>query len=61
MNRRTNILNNILYMLITFGGLFAVVLVCNKYHQASLITVVGWVLLGGVVAGLFNALDDTTF
>lgn len=55
MNRRTNILNNILYMLITFGGLFAVVLVCNKYHQASLITVVGWVLLGGVVAGLFNA------
>ncbi len=52
MKRRTNIINNVLSMLITFGALIAVVFVCNNNYSAQIMEVIGFILLGAILAGL---------
>ncbi len=57
MKRRVNIINNVLSMLITLGALIAVVLVCNNNYYGSIIKIVGFIVLGAIIAGFIVAVS----
>ena len=55
MSRRTNIINNVLTFILTFGALFAVVYICNnRFATQKFINVALWIILGAIVAGVLN-------
>lgn len=55
MTRRTNIINNVISMLLMLGGLFAVVYFCDLNYKPQLIITIVWVVVGAIVAGFINA------
>ncbi len=55
MKRTTNIINNVLSMAILFGGLIAVVLVCNMNYSGELFEIIGYIVLGAIVSGFVVA------
>lgn len=56
MKRRTNLINNALSLLLTMGAFFAVIYFCDlRYVQAEMITVILYVVVGAIIAGIFNA------
>ena len=55
MSKRTNFINNLITLVLTFGALFAVVLICDNKYGVTLGSVIGWIMLGAFVAGLVNA------
>ncbi len=57
MKRTANIINNVLSMLITFGALVAVVLVCNKYYYGEPFKILGLILLGAILSGFLIAVS----
>ena len=56
MSRRVNFINNVLVMVLTVAGLFAVVLVANGSYSASMGTVIGYFALSAVIAGFICTL-----
>ena len=56
MNRRINIISNILSFLVTMGSLFVVMIVSNQNYSETLINVICFVALGAIISGFFNAL-----
>lgn len=56
MNRRLNIISNVLSFLLTIGSLFVVMLVSNQNYSDTLINVICFVAIGAIVAGFINAL-----
>lgn len=55
MSRRTNIINAVLTLILTFGALFAVVYVCDyRYAVNNIFSVLVWVVIGAVLAGVLN-------
>ena len=54
MSRRTNIINNVIYLLLTMGALFAVVYICNERYNEQLFNVMLKFLVGTIIAGLIN-------
>ena len=54
MSRRTNVINNILSMLITVAAVFLVAQICNvRYTGVNFFGVICLLVLGAVVAGFF--------
>ncbi len=53
MSRRTNLINNVLYMALTLVALFVVVYICNNRYSTQLLDVGSKYLLGAVIASLF--------
>lgn len=57
MNRRTNIINNVLSMGLTLIALMAVILVGSEYFYVDSIEVIGYVVLGAIIAGFIVAIS----
>ena len=55
MNKRASFINNLITLILTFGALFTVVLICDNKYGVTLGSVIGWIILGAVIAGLVNA------
>ncbi len=55
MKRRTNIINNVLSMALTFGALIAVVLICNNNYIGSMFEIIGFIILGAIISGFIVA------
>ncbi|MBE5750589.1 MAG: hypothetical protein E7346_06975 [Clostridiales bacterium] len=54
MTRRTNIINNVIYMALTMGALFGIIMVCNERYTTEIFQVVLRFLVGAILAGLLN-------
>lgn len=54
MKRRTNLINNVLYMAFTMIALFLVVYLCNGRFKEDMLTLILMFAVGAVVAGLIN-------
>lgn len=52
MSRRKNLINNILYVLITLGALFTLVYVCSQRYYSNLWMALLKICVGAIVAGL---------
>ncbi len=58
MKRTTNIISNVLSMLLMLGSLVAVILICNsKYTADSIFEIIGYIVLGALIAGFLTALS----
>ncbi len=51
MTRRKNLINNILYVLITLGALFMLVYVCSQRYYSNVFMALLKICVGGLVAG----------
>ncbi len=54
MKRRTNLISNIIYLLLTMGALFVALFVCNNRYSEDLFSVIIKFLVGAIVAGFIN-------
>ncbi len=58
MKRKTNVINNVLSLLLTFSALIAVVLICNsKYTAGSIIEIIGYITIGAIISGFIVAVS----
>jgi len=55
MSKRTNIIFNVLTIVLTAGAIFCVAFLANNYYVGELIKIVGFLILGTLVASIINA------
>jgi len=54
MSRRTNLINNIVYMGLTMAALFGVIFVCNERYTDNVVGVMLKLSIGAIIAGVLN-------
>lgn len=55
MNRKVNIVNSVINIAVTVVGLLAVLITADRFYSESTWTVILYLIVGGVVGGLFTA------
>lgn len=54
MKRRTNLINNAIYLLLTMGALFGVLMICNNRYSEDIFPVLLKFIVGAIIAGFLN-------